>query len=66
MDLNCGSIIFVYGLVVLDKKLIWEGFIDMYFCNFFRVCMWFGMFDGNLFILLYGLFGLEDMCIEDN
>lgn len=66
MDLNCGSTTLVHGLAALDKKLIWEGLIDMHLRNLFRVRMRLGMFDGNPSTLPYGSLGPEDMCTEDN
>lgn len=66
MDLNCGTTTLVHGLAALEKKLIWEGLIDMHLRNLFSVRMRLGLFDGNPTTLPYGLLGPDDICTDDN
>ncbi|KAG0623933.1 hypothetical protein M758_3G212400 [Ceratodon purpureus] len=66
MDLNCGSTLLVHSLAALERKLIWEGLIDMHLRNLFLVRMRLGMFDGNPSTLPYGSLGPADICTDAN
>jgi beta-D-xylosidase 4 len=66
MDLNCGSTLLVHSLAALERKLIWEGLIDMHLRNLFSVRMRLGMFDGNPTTLPYGSLGPADICTDAN
>lgn len=66
MDLNCGSTLLVHGMDALERKLIWEGLIDMRLRYLWSVRMRLGLFDGKPSTLPFGSLGLADICTDDH